>query len=179
MRRRFAEIPVGHDGDVSTRDRDASGRPRNSRPRDALGRVLPPGSEGVPRIPDELALTPAEFLAFARDLLDEGRPFHAHEVLEAAWKSCPDGERPLWQGLAQLAVGITHVQRENLDGAIALLRRGSGHLKAVTPPVPHDVDVDGLLSWADALVDDLASGMTISPDRLRPALTTPPPVTPR
>ena len=34
-----------------------------------------------------------------------GRPFHAHEVLEASWKAAPPAERDLWQGLAQLAVG--------------------------------------------------------------------------
>ena len=39
---------------MAERDRDESGRPRNSRPRDALGRVLPPGSEGVARVPDDL-----------------------------------------------------------------------------------------------------------------------------
>ena len=158
---------------MSTRDRDEAGRPRNSRPRDALGRLLPPGSQGVPRIPDELALSPTEFLSYAQDLLNEGRAFHAHEVLEAAWKSRPDDERPLWQGLAQLAVGITHVQRANLDGAIALLQRGSGRLREVTRPAPHSVDVDGLLGWTAALAADLAEGTTISPQRLHPALTTP------
>ena len=141
------------------RDRDDAGRPRNSRPRDALGRVLPPGSEGVPRIPDELALSPSEFLSLAQDLLDEGRAFHAHEVLEAAWKSRPDDERSLWQGLAQLAVGVTHVQRANLGGAIVLLQRGSGRLCEVIRPAPHSVDIDRLLGWADALSADLATGV--------------------
>jgi hypothetical protein len=161
---------------VTARDRDEAGRPRNSRPRDALGRILPLGSQGVPRIPDELDLPPNEFLSYAQDLLNEGRAFHAHEVLEAAWKSGPDDERLLWQGLAQLAVGITHVQRDNPGGAIALLERGSGRLRQVTRPVPHGVDIDGLLRWAAVLADDLTAGTTISPQRLRPALTTPPPV---
>src|SRR6185369_9941570 len=108
------------------RDRDESGRPRSTRPRDALGRPLPPGSDGVPRIPDDLDLPPAASLAYAQDLLNRGLAFSAHEVLEAAWKNGPDDERPLWQGLAQLAVGITHAQRGNLDGAATLLQRGSG-----------------------------------------------------
>jgi hypothetical protein len=169
-------VQVGHDDHVTERDRDEAGRPRNSRPRDILGRLLPPGSQGVPRIPDELDLSPVEFLSYAQDLLNEGRAFHAHEVLEAAWKSRPDDEGPLWQGLAQLAVGITHVQRDNLDGAIALLKRGSGRLREVDRPVPHGVDVDGLLGWAADLADDLAGGKAISPQRLQPALTSPPPV---
>ena len=157
---------------MAARDRDESGRPRNTRPRDALGRPLPPGSEGVPRIPDDLDLPPAESLAYAQDLLNRGLAFNAHEVFEAAWKNGPDDERPLWQGLAQLAVGITHVQRGNFHGAATLLRRGSLSLGAAPRPSPYTVDVDGLLDWAAALVDDLAAGAEISPPRLRPALTT-------
>ena len=89
---------------MAERDRDESGRPRSDRPRDALGRPLPRGSEGVPRIPDDLELAPAETLAYAQDLLDRGLAFNAHEVLEAAWKNGQDDERKLWQALAQLAV---------------------------------------------------------------------------
>ncbi|HEY9263881.1 MAG TPA: DUF309 domain-containing protein [Mycobacterium sp.] len=157
---------------MAARDRDESGRPRNTRPRDALGRPLPPGSEGVPRIPDDLELPPAQSLIYAQDLLNRGLAFNAHEVLEAAWKNGPDGERPLWQGLAQLAVGITHVQRGNVQGAITLLRRGSTGLGTLPRPSPYSVDVDGLLRWAAALTDDLAAGADISSPRLRPELTT-------
>jgi len=164
---------TSHDGHVAERDRDKSGRPRNSRPRDALGRFLPPGSRGVPGIPDDLDLAPSESLAYAQDLLNRGLAFNAHEVLEAAWKSGPDHERPLWQGLAQIAVGITHVQRGNIGGATALLRRGSGRLGEVDHPAPYSVDIDGLVGWAAALIDDLAAAAEISPAELRPALTKP------
>jgi hypothetical protein len=156
---------------MAERDRDDTGRPRNTRPRDALGRPLPPGSEGVPRIPDDLVLPPAQSIVYAQDLLNRGLAFNAHEVLEAAWKNGPVEERPLWQGLAQLAVGITHLQRGNLDGAATLLRRGSDHLRTVARPVPHSVDVDGLTDWAAMLIDDLGTHGEISPTRLRPGLT--------
>jgi hypothetical protein len=154
------------------RDRDESGRPRNTRPRDAMGRPLPPGSEGVPRIPDELELTPAATLAYAQDLLDGGLAFNAHEVLEAAWKNGPEEERLLWQGLAQLAVGITHVQRGNAKGAVAVLRRASGRL-ADARVAPHGIDAAGLAVWADALVDDLVAGTEITSQRLAPRLMIP------
>jgi hypothetical protein len=153
------------------RTRDEAGRPRNARPRDALGQLLPPGSDGVPRIPDDLALAPSEFLAYAQDLLDRGLAFNAHEVLEAAWKSRPAQERVLWQGLAQLAVGVTHIQRGNPVGASALLRRGAGRLGEVGRPAPYSVDVDGLIGWAAELVGDLDPPVDISPSRLCPALT--------
>jgi hypothetical protein len=115
-----------------TRDRDPAGRPRNARPRDGLGRPLDraDGPEsGADRIPDDLVITGAEAAALADRLLRDGRPFHAHEVLEAAWKSGPASERDLWQGLAQIAVGLTHARRGNARGAVALLSRGADRVR--------------------------------------------------
>ena len=155
------------------RDRDESGRPRSARPRDSLGRPLPPGSAGIPRIPDDLELAPAETLAYAQELLDRGLAFNAHEVLEAAWKNGPAEERMLWQGLAQLAVGITHVQRGNVKGAVSLLDSASARLSHDDRPAPYGVDDAGLVDFADALVDDLKAGDDIPAERLRPRLVVP------
>lgn len=79
----------------------------------------------MPRIPDDLVVSPAEAAEFGGRLLAEGSPFHAHEVFEAAWKSISGPERELWRGLAQIAVGLTHARRGNARGAVALLRRGA------------------------------------------------------
>jgi uncharacterized protein len=158
---------------MADRDRDESGRPRSTRPRDELGRPLPQGSQGVPRIPDDLELSPTETLAYAQDLLDQGLAFNAHEVLEAAWKNGPDDEKALWQGLAQLMVGITHVQRGNVDGAITLLRRASLRIASAGRPAPYSIDVAGLLDYAGALITDLEAGTDVTLARLRPALTVP------
>ena len=115
-----------------TRDRDLAGRPRNARPRDALGRPLDRAGSGAgpPPIPGDLAITGPGAAALADQLLREGHPFHAHEVLEAAWKSGPPAERDLWQGLAQIAVGLTHAHRGNARGAVTLLRRGAQRVRA-------------------------------------------------
>jgi hypothetical protein len=150
---------------VAERDRDESGRPRSTRPRDALGRPLPQGSEGVPRIPDDLELPPSETLAYAQDLLDRGLAFNAHEVLEAAWKNGPADEKTLWQALAQLMVGIT-----NVKGAITVLRRASAGLAQNDKPAPHAIDVAGLVHYADVLIDDVDANAAITPERLRPRL---------
>ena len=83
----------------------------------------------MPGIPDDVRVTPAEAADLGGRLLAEGRPFHAHEVFEAAWKSTPAPERELWRGLAQIAVGLTHARRGNARGAVALLRRGAGHTR--------------------------------------------------
>ena len=78
----------------------------------------------------EEPLPPLETVALARSLVDEGRPFAAHEVLEARWKASPEAERDLWQGLAQLCVGLTHAARGNRVGALRLVERGTGRLDA-------------------------------------------------
>ena len=69
-----------------------------------------------------------ESLRVARSLVMEGRPFAAHEVMEARWKAGPAEERDLWQGLAQLCVGLTHAARGNTVGADRLIDRGAGRL---------------------------------------------------
>jgi uncharacterized protein len=142
------------------RERDEFGRPRNARPRDGLGRPLARGDSGFAGVADDLVLSPDESLREAQRLLDEGHPFHAHEVLEATWKSAPTDERDLWQGLAQLAVGLTHALRGNNVGAAAVLRRGVDHISGYVDARPHGVDVAGLLAWARTLGGQLADPST-------------------
>ena len=111
------------------RDRDPAGRARQARPRDRLGRPLPYGSEGVEPVSEE-PLPPLETIAAAHELLAEGRPFSAHEVYEARWKAGPTAERDLWQGLAQLCVGVTHAERGNRPGALRLIGRARGRIES-------------------------------------------------
>jgi len=121
-------------------------------------------------VPDDLAITGPDAARLADQLLREGRPFHAHEVFEAAWKSAPPGERDLWQGLAQIAVGLTHARRGNARGAVALLRRGAQRVRSrqdqPEPPgpereqhepprperdQPYGMDIPAVLAAADDL----------------------------
>lgn len=151
------------------RERDKQGRARNARPRDSLGRPLPRGAAGVPRVPEDLVLPPLASLAEAQRLVDVGMPFHAHEVLEATWKAAPEQERDLWQGLAQLAVGYTHLLRGNPAGATTLLQRAHRRLSSYLDAPPYGVDVDGLLAWTESVLAPLqATGVTkADPPRLR------------
>ncbi|MFF3286720.1 DUF309 domain-containing protein [Streptomyces sp. NPDC003023] len=172
--------------DKASRDRDAEGRARNARPRDGLGRPLPHGAPGVERQPEGVLRTPSETLTEAQRLLDAGKPFHAHEVFEDAWKSGPEEERELWRGLAQLAVGLTHAARGNITGGARLLLRGADRIVAF--PGPHGIDVPGLTGWARRLADRLTGpvdaaaeaprllGQPDRPGRALPATSpTPPP----
>jgi uncharacterized protein len=129
---------------VSPRDRDSAGRPRNARPRDELGRPLPRTATDVPALPDDLTVTSDEAIALGGRLLADGRPFHAHEVFEAAWKSSPGPDRELWRGLAQIAVGLTHARRGNARGAVTLLRRGADQVRGYAGSAEPTGELPGL-----------------------------------
>lgn len=153
------------------RDRDTVGRAHNARPRDGLGRPLPYGAEGVERQPEGVVRTPDTSVAEAQQLLDEGKPFHAHEVLEDAWKSGPEAERELWRGLAQLAVGVTHAARGNPKGAASLLERGAANIAPYAGQPPHGLAVRSLCVWADTLAESLRNGRDVpEPASIAPRL---------
>jgi hypothetical protein len=106
-------------------------------------------------VPDDLVLGPQESVDEAQRFLDDAKPFHAHEVLEAAWKAAEPAQRELWRGLAQLAVGLTHLQRGNARGGVALLRRGVEHVRhwraGWTGAPPADLALDDLVRQAESL----------------------------
>lgn len=106
----------------------------NERPRDRLGRPLAWDAVGFPGVEQRESITSADAVAEARDFLDRGLPFHAHEVLEMRWRCCPGEERPLWQGLAQAAAGVTHAARGNPVGAERLIARGQARIAEYAGP---------------------------------------------
>jgi hypothetical protein len=116
----------------------------------------------VERQPEGVVRTPEQTVAEAQRLLDEGKPFHAHEVFEDAWKSGPEEERDLWRGLAQIAVGLTHAARGNTTGGPRLLRRGAGAVEEWAAGSgrerPHGMDLAGIAEWARTLAGDVESG---------------------
>ncbi len=165
--------PGDSDGGTADRDRDEEGRARNARPRDGLGRPLPYGAPGVERQPEGIPRTPGQTLEEAQRLLDEGKPFHAHEVLEDAWKAAgEEPERGLWRAMAQLAVGMTHAARGNARGAVALLERAADGMEPYAATPPYGIDAAGLTAWARRAAARLAADGTppaaAAPPRLRP-----------
>ncbi|MBA2471976.1 MAG: DUF309 domain-containing protein [Pseudonocardiales bacterium] len=156
---------------MDSRDRDLSGRARNARPRDAQGRPLPHGSRGVEGVSEDVVLSPDDAVRQAQRLIDDGYPFHAHEVFEGVWKATSGEHRELWQGLAQLAVGLTHAQRGNRKGAVALLRRGAERIDPYAGEPPHGLDVAGLADHARSLAARIErDGLNAAADGLRPRL---------
>src|SRR3954454_5321677 len=128
------------------------------RARDALGRPVPADSPDAVEPVSEEPLPPYEAVQLARELLAAGRAFSAHEVMEASWKAAPADERDLWQGLAQVCVGITHLQRGNSVGAARLLRRGAGLLSG--RPISYGVDPPAVAADAVRVASAVEAGAT-------------------
>jgi hypothetical protein len=101
----------------------------------------------VERQPEGIVRSAGQTLIEAQRLLDDGKPFHAHEVFEDRWKTSPADERDLWRALAQLAVGLTHFARGNTRGAAALLDRAGRGLAPYADRAPYGIDAAGLVRW--------------------------------
>ncbi|QIK68102.1 DUF309 domain-containing protein [Nocardioides sp. HDW12B] len=144
---------------AADRDRNAAGRAEQARPRDRLGRPLAYGEPGVEPISED-PRSPEDTLTYARELLDVGRPFQAHEALEVRWKSGPEDERELWQGLAQLCVGLTHHERGNAVGASRLLERAAGRLASygASGGPTYELDLGAVVACARARIGSTPSG---------------------
>ncbi|MGH8929238.1 MAG: DUF309 domain-containing protein [Egibacteraceae bacterium] len=145
------------------RDRNLEGRAENARPRDRFGRPLPRGAVDEmagKRVPDQVASSVAEALDYAIQLFDAQRFFEAHEFLEWIWKSdeVPEGDREFWKGVTQIAVGYTHTQRGNRDGALTLLDRACRYM-APYPPRYQGIDAEALAGGARRVIAEItASG---------------------
>lgn len=162
-----AERPEG----PAPRDRDEQGRARNARPRDGLGRPLPYDAVGAERQPEGVERTPQQSLSEGQRLLDEGKPFHAHEVFEDAWKGAEGPNRWMWRAMAQLAVGVTHAARGNRTGAVSLLRRAADGLEPYTADPPYGIDIAAVVRWTRNVLADidttLDSPIELTAPRLR------------
>jgi predicted metal-dependent hydrolase len=136
------------------RDRRDDGRPEQTRPRDRTGRPLPYGTTDVPLTEDHDPATVEEALLLGVALWNDERLFEAHECLEHVWHASPDDDRDLWQGVIQVAVAGVHLQRGNLDGAIATFEKAHDRLVDY-PDVHRGIDVEQLVIFCEGATDAL------------------------
>ncbi|HEX6230788.1 MAG TPA: DUF309 domain-containing protein [Actinomycetota bacterium] len=144
--------------------RGKTGRPTESRnkperPRDHLGRPQPWGAENTLHLEDFDALPLAENHRLAREHLNAGRYFPAHEAWETAWKQARDtADAELYKGLSQLGAGLVHLLRGNRHGTIRLLRRAAGRVRRY--PSGHlGVDTPAVAEAAERLADAVERGL--------------------
>lgn len=125
-----------------------------TRPRDRLGRPLPPGAEDAePAVPADVAVSDEAAWSAATAYLDRGLPFHAHEACELRWRAAPASSRPVWRALAQWGAALTHEARGNRVGARRVAERALATL-AEGGDVPRVIDLDLVRSSCAALLAD-------------------------
>jgi uncharacterized protein len=85
---------------------------------------------------------------------NRGEFYDCHDTLEAIWIPCVGPEKPLYQGIIQIAVAIYHLGNLNWRGAVILLGEGLNRLRHY-PDEFAQMDLGQLRSDAAALLTQL------------------------
>ena len=64
---------------------------------------------------------------------NEGKFFEAHDSFEEIWQGYRGPDRDFLQGLIQAAVGLYHLERQNLKGARSQITKACSHITAYRP----------------------------------------------
>ncbi|MEA5447654.1 DUF309 domain-containing protein [Leptolyngbya sp. CCNP1308] len=82
-------------------------------------------------------------------LFNQGDYYACHDVLEAIWMEADTLDKPFYQGILQIAVGLYHLGNHNWQGASILLGEGTNRLRPFEP-VYGGIDVERLVDcgWA-------------------------------
>lgn len=70
-----------------------------------------------------------EVIAAARNLFNEERFWETHEEVEALWKTKEGAERELLQGFILVAVAFVHLQKDETEICLSILRRAMKKLE--------------------------------------------------
>ncbi|WP_017296727.1 DUF309 domain-containing protein [Nodosilinea nodulosa] len=82
-------------------------------------------------------------------LFNQGEYYRCHDVLESIWMEANTLEKPFYQGILQIAVGLYHLGNHNWQGASILLGEGVNRLRPFEPAYA-GVDIARLVDcgWA-------------------------------
>jgi len=103
-----------------------------------------------PDPPAYCAGPPSLTLRAAIRQFNAGDYFTCHETLEDLWGAEEGAVRQLYQGILQVSVGMHHLRRGNQRGALALLSRGTGLLRAF-PTVCQGLDLTAFILETEQL----------------------------
>lgn len=129
-----------------------------------------PAARYGPFSTDRYAEPPPELLRQGIAQFNRGAYFEQHETLETLWRAETDDVRYLYQGILLVGVGMYHLQRNNIHGALSKLETAVRFLQWFRPTC-QGVDVDALIADANRA---RAAIVALGRDRLGafdPALT--------
>jgi hypothetical protein len=133
-------------------------RTKPTRPRDHLGRPQPWEAANTLHLEDFDSLPVEENHRLAREHLNHGRYFPAHEAWETAWKQSRDTEdAEFFKGLSQLGAGYVHLLRGNAHGAVRLLGRAAERLRRY-PSGHRGIDTQAVAGAAESLAAAIEAG---------------------
>ncbi|MEB3288513.1 MAG: DUF309 domain-containing protein [Leptolyngbya sp.] len=89
-------------------------------------------SDFIPPVPDSEPSSEAS-LAAGITLFNQGEYYACHDVLEALWMTADTLEKPFYQGILQIAVGLYHLGNHNWRGAAILIGEGVNRLRPFEP----------------------------------------------
>ena len=69
--------------------------------------------------------TPADAVKEGIVLFNEERYWESHESLEAAWRTAIGGEREILQSIILLAASLVHLQKDETDIALSIMKRAN------------------------------------------------------
>ena len=75
----------------------------------------------------------SSILQIAINKFNTGDYFTCHEYLEELWLDEPTPKRELYKGILQIGIGLRHLQRDNVIGAMRLLENGIRLLEPFSP----------------------------------------------
>ncbi|MCT0219187.1 DUF309 domain-containing protein [Synechococcus sp. CS-1329] len=90
-------------------------------------------------------------------LFNAGQWYACHDGLEELWHETLGPDRPVLQGILQIAVAHLHLERGNRNGATVLLGEGLGRL-ARSGPEALGLDLDHLRQASAARLSVLQAG---------------------
>lgn len=83
--------------------------------------------------PEDSSTTATISLATGIALFNQGQYYDCHDVLEALWMEADSVDKPFYQGILQVAVGLYHLGNHNWRGATILLGEGINRLRPFQP----------------------------------------------
>ena len=93
---------------------------------------------------------------------NQGDYYACHDTIESIWMTAETVDKPFYQGILQIAVGLYHLSNLNWQGAAILMGEGTNRLYAYEPS-HRGVDVTDLVSQALSWLEALQS---IAPDQV-------------
>ncbi|MGD0422377.1 MAG: DUF309 domain-containing protein [Candidatus Bathyarchaeia archaeon] len=96
--------------------------------------------------------TPERAVATGIALFNEERYWESHESLEAAWRTATGAEREILQGIILLAASLVHLQKDESEVALSIMKRAN--VKLPQEGTCHSINLSKLKQRVNGLLSE-------------------------